>query len=154
MKKIIISIAIGLSLFSCQSENRIYSENQELSPEVEWLKSDVKTFKVKIDDILSSYNQTIFFRYAEGFSSKSLNVKVTEISPSNKTTVEHFELIVVDENGEYIGEPAVSIWDSEHLVAKSKKFNEKGTYTFIFEPETPKQKVDFAMEIGLAFDKN
>ncbi len=152
MKKIIAIVAIVFILVSCKSKNRIFSENQELSPQMEWLKSDLKTFKVKIDDINQNYKLSLAFRYAEGFQSKTIKVKLTEISPSKKKTIKIYDLKVLNEKGEYIGEPGLDIWDSEHLVEKDKKYLEKGKYTYKIEHQMPSEVVNMAMEIGLILD--
>ena len=152
MKKIIGIIAILFILVSCQSKNRIFSENQELSPQMEWLKSDLKTFNVKIDDINQNYKLSLAFRYAEGFQSKTIKVKLTEISPSKKKTIKIYDLKVLNEKGEYIGEPGLDIWDSEHLIEQNKKYLEKGVYTYKIEHQMPSDVVNMAMEIGLILD--
>ena len=152
MKKIIGIIAIVFILVSCQSKNRIFSENKELSPQMEWLKSDLKTFNVKIDDINQNYKLSLAFRYAEGFQSKTIKVKLTEISPSKKKSIKIYDVKVLNEKGESIGEPGLDIWDSEHLVEKDKKYLEKGIYTYKIEHQMPTEVVNMAMEIGLILD--
>lgn len=153
MKKFLTFLAVTTTLLACQPENRIYVEHQKLSPDTEWLKKDVREFKVPINDNNMSYNMSISFRYANGYQYQTANVKVTETSPSGKETVSKYELKVREANGDYIGEPGYDIWDSEHLVEPNKKFAEKGTYTYVIEQNTPVDPLPFAMEIGLILDK-
>lgn len=152
MKSIVSLASVAIIFIGCQSKSRIYSENQELSPQMEWLKSDVKTFKVKIDDPKKSYKLSLAFRYAEGYSSKLLKVSVIEISPTKKEKVVKYDLKIINEKGEYIGEPGLDIWDSEHLVEQNKKYQEKGVYTYKIEHQMPSDVVNMAMEIGLIVD--
>jgi len=154
MKKLITFLAITSILFACQPKNRVYVENQKLSPDTEWLKKDVREFKVPIDDIDMVYNLSVSFRYANGYQYPTANVKVTETSPSGKETVANYELKVRKANGDYIGEAGYDIWDSEHLVEPNKKYTEKGTYTYKIEQNTPVDPLPFAMEIGLILDKS
>ncbi|MCH2223728.1 MAG: gliding motility lipoprotein GldH [Crocinitomicaceae bacterium] len=153
MKKITTLFAIAICLLSCKSENHVYSEHQELSPAVEWLKKDSREFKVPIKDNSIPYNFTLAFRYAEGYQYPTANVKVTETSPSGIETVKEYELKVRDENDDYIGEAGFDIWDSEHLVEPNKKYSETGTYTYVIEQNTPVDPLNFAMEIGIVLDK-
>jgi gliding motility-associated lipoprotein GldH len=153
MKKIILTVFVGLSLLSCQSEDRVFSDNQELSPSVEWLKSDVKTFTVPVENIEDQYNLSLAFRFTEGFPYKILKVKVTEISPSKKESSKEYDLKIVNEKGEYIGEPGLDIWDSEHLIEENLKYTEKGKYTYKIEHVMPTDVVNMAMEIGVVLDK-
>ena len=152
MKSIVSLAFVAIIFIGCQSKSRIYSENQELSPQMEWLKSDVKTFKVKIDDPKKSYKLSLAFRYAEGYSRKLLKVSVIEISPTKKEKVVKYDLKIINQKGEYIGEPGLDIWDSEHLVEQNKKYQEKGIYTYKIEHQMPSDVVNMAMEIGLIVD--
>ena len=153
MKKLLSIIAIGTLLVACQPEGRIYNEHQELSPEVEWLKKDIRTFKVPITDNDIAYKMSLSFRFATGYQYQTANVKVTEISPSGKETVNEYELKVREANGEYIGDPGLDIWDSEHVVEYKKIFEEKGTYTYVIEHVMPTDPMVGVMEIGMILDK-
>ena len=153
MRKLLTILAVTASLLACQPENRIYIEHQELSPEIEWLKKDVREFKVPIEDNSIAYNMSLSFRYASGYQYQTANVKVTETSPSGKEIVKEYELKVRESNGDYIGEVGYDIWDSEHLVEPNKKYKETGTYTYVIEQNTPVDPLNFAMEIGVILDK-
>ncbi len=153
MRKLITILAITISLLACQSENRIYIEHQELSPEIEWLKKDVREFKVPIEDNSIAYNMSLTFRYVSGYQYQTVNVRVTETSPGGKEIVKEYELKVREANGDYIGEAGYDIWDSEHLVEPNKKYKETGTYTYVIEQNTPVDPLNFAMEIGVILDK-
>lgn len=134
--------------------NDVYFEqNQELSPKLEWQKSDKKTFNVKVDDLASKFQMKLNFRYIEGFSHKTFKVKVTEISPSRVKTVNSYELEIISPDGEYIGEPALDIWDSQHEIGAPISFKEKGNYTYVIEYEGETSALAFAMEIGIVLEK-
>ncbi len=152
MRKWIIWIIAPALLMACQPEGRVFVEHQELSPQVEWLKDDVKTFKVPIDTA-GTYDMSLSFRYANGYQYRMAMVKVTEISPSGEEAVDGYELKVRDESGGYIGEPGYDIWDSEHLVEPGKVFAETGTYTYHIEHNMPNDPLNYAMEIGLILDE-
>lgn len=152
MRKWIAIIFAPLSLIACQPEGRIFVEHQELSPQVEWLKDDVKTFEVPIDSA-GTYDMSLSFRYANGYQYRMAMVKVTEVAPSGKEAVYDYELKVRNEKGEYIGEPGYDIWDSEHLVEPGKSFSETGTYTYHIEHNMPTDPLNYAMEIGVILDE-
>ncbi len=138
---------------ACQSEDRVFIEHQELSPELEWLKKDVRTFKVPVADNSLTYDLSLSFRYANGYQYQTANVKVTETSPSGKERVNEYDLKVRETNGDYIGEPGFDIWDSEHVVEANKQYEETGTYTYVIEQNTPVDPLNFAMEVGVILDK-
>lgn len=145
--------ALTFVLLSCQPEGRVYSDHKELSPELEWLQKDKREFKVPIEDTDTTYDLSLSFRYATGFPYKTLNVKVTRVSPKGEESVKAYQLQVRDDKGEYIGDPGLDIWDSEHLVDEGISYEEKGTYTYIVEHSMPQDPVNFAMEIGVIVDK-
>lgn len=153
INKLFAALIVSLGLFSCTPEGRVFSENQELSPQLEWLKKDTREFKVPVDDISSAYDMSITFRFVTGFQHKVAKVKVTETSPSGVELVNEYELTVIKANGEYVGEAGLDIWDSEHLVESDKKYTEKGTYTYKIEHNMSVDPLNYAMEIGLILDK-
>lgn len=153
MKHLIAYLILSCALISCQPEGRVYVEHQELSPEVEWLKADTRTFKVPVEDNSEPFNFSLSFRYATGYQYSVARVSVTETSPSGAVTQKDYELRIRDENGGYIGEPGYDIWDSEHLIEPNKVFLEKGTYTYVIEHTMPDDVLNFAMEIGVILDK-
>ncbi len=153
MNKLFAMLILSIGFISCQPEGRVFSENQDLSPNLEWLKKDVLEFNVPIEDVNSAYDMSIAFRYATGYQFEIAKVKITETSPSGDEVVKEYELKVREDNGDYIGEPALDIWDSEHLIESDKKYSEKGTYTYKVEQNMPADPMNFAMEIGLILDK-
>lgn len=152
MTRIIAILTIIIGLTSCQPKERVYVKHLELSPDIEWLKKDIKEFKVPIEDDSISYNLSLSFRYAHGYQFKVVKVKVTETSPSGNKTTNNYDVQVRDEQGNYIGEPGYDIWDSEHLIEANKKYKETGTYTYTIEQNMPVDPLNLAMEIGVILD--
>ena len=153
MKRLLVILIIAISLFACQPEGRIYVEYQELSPELEWLKKDAREFKVPINDKSIAYNMSLSFRYVNGYEDQVVKVKVTETSPGGIEAVKEYDLKVREENGDYIGEVAYEIWDSEHMVESNKKYKETGSYTYVIEHNMPKDPLNSVMEIGVILEK-
>lgn len=153
IKQLFTLLVIAISFIACQPEGRVYMEHKELSPDLEWLKKDTREFKVPIENTETPYNLSLSFRYATGYQFDVAKVKVTEISPSGLETAKEYELKVKNDKGGYIGEPGLDIWDSEHLIEENKKYEEKGTYTYVIEHVMPQNPLNFAMEIGVILDK-
>ena len=116
MKRLLTFLAIATGMIACQPKGQIYMKHQELSPKIEWLRKDTREFKVPIEDNSFTYEMSLSFRYVHGYQFQVAKVKVTETSPSGKETVKEYNLIVREDNGDYIGETGYDIWDSEHLV--------------------------------------
>ena len=153
MKQLITSLFISILLLSCQPEGRVFIEHQELSPELEWLKDDVRSFKVPVEDNNKSYDMSLSFRFANGYQYELARVSVTEISPSGTETIKEYELTVRHADGSYKGEPGYDIWDSEHVIETNKTYSKKGTYTYKIKHIMPVDALNFAMEIGVILDE-
>lgn len=146
-------VMLSVFLMGCQPEGRVFVEHKELSPMLEWLKKDVIEFEVAIENKADVYNMSLAFRYATGYEHESLRVKVIEKSPSGKLKAKEYELKLKDKKGNYIGDPALIFFDSEHLVETNFIFNETGTYVFSIEHLMDQDPVQNAMEIGFILDK-
>ncbi|MFB6306037.1 MAG: gliding motility lipoprotein GldH [Flavobacteriales bacterium] len=146
-------LLILVALVSC-NRNKIYEEHKELSPNVQWKKEDVRKFEVPIKDTDKKYDLSLALRYVSGYPWKKAVIKVKEISPSGKVTEKKHELKIKDENGDYIGEPGMDIWDSTHLVEEGKKYKESGTYTYKLQHAMPKDPFPFVMEAGVIVEIN
>ena len=96
---------------------------------------------------------SLSFRYAEGYQYQYAKVKVTETSPSGKKTGKEYDLKVRKDNGDYIGDAGLDIWDSDHLIESGKKYPEAGTYTYVIEHNMPVDPLPYAMEIGIILDE-
>lgn len=153
MKGLLIAPIFVFFLISCHPGNREYVKHKDLSPGVEWLKKDVREFKVPVEDINTAYNMLLTFRYVTGFRHQFVKVQVTEISPDGSKNVKTYDLKVREVNGQYIGDPGYDIWDSEHLVEAGKRYKEPGTYTYRIEHVMPVDPLNLAMEIGVILDR-
>lgn len=153
MRKLVTILILALGLLACQPEGQIYNEHKELSPGLEWLKKDVREFKVPIDDNSVSYNVSLSFRYLSSFQPHVVKVKVTEIDPDGNEIVEEYDLKVRDEGGDYIGEFAYEIWDSKHLIVPGKNYSKPGLYTYLVEHNMDTAPLKNAMEIGMIVEK-
>lgn len=152
MRNVLLMLACAIAFASC-NPNRIYKDHQALSPNVEWLKKDARTFKVPIQDTSATYNLFIAFRYANGIPYRDVLVNLDMKLPSGKSTSSKHKLTIVDEKGDYIGDGSVDIWDSEHLIWENKKFSATGYYEITLSHEMPAENLIYAMEIGIVVDK-
>lgn len=152
MRYLFIILSACFLLSGC-NEDCVFVEHQELSPNLEWKSEDVITFEVLIEDNSIAYNQSIAFRYATAFPYNNLLINITETSPGGVVTQRDYEIDVIDENMDYIGDPGGDIWDLEQVIESNKKFNETGTYTYTIQHIMQNDPVQLAMEIGMVLDK-
>ncbi|MCH7535193.1 MAG: hypothetical protein IH948_05525 [Bacteroidetes bacterium] len=151
MRNLLVVAITSFCLLAC-NENRIYSDNETLSPDYEWKKVDTREFEVPVENIDIAYNLSLSFRFATGFQFPNMKVQVTETSPGGEETINVYDLKIMGEK-EYLGDVSGDIWDSEHLIVPNKKYEEKGTYKYKLEHVMPQDPLNFAMEIGVILDK-
>jgi gliding motility-associated lipoprotein GldH len=150
----IFALAIALiGLVSCEKEGRVYNENQDLSPLVEWLQVDSREFIVPIAAAGDEFDMSISFRYIYGYQHNVTKVKMTETTPGGEVNSYELALTCRDELGDYIGFAGGDIWDSEHLVFPKKKFEEAGNYTYKLEHAMEQEPLQYCLEIGVILDE-
>lgn len=140
-------------LASCSNENTLYEENKALSPELEWKQEDVRTFSFTNTDTESVVNETVLFRYANGYQFDKMIVEVIKEAPSGEKEIDTLEMQIRQANGDYIGEAGYDIWDSSHPYKSDVVNGENGSYTYTFRHLMPVDPVQMTMEIGLKIDK-
>jgi gliding motility-associated lipoprotein GldH len=151
--KLLFAAMVSGLLLSCQPSDRVFIEHRDLSPELEWKREDARTFEVPIEDPNATYKMLIGFRFATGFPYQYAKVRVLEQTPSGNTSENVYSLKIRENNGDYIGEPGLDIWDSEHLVEPTKNYKEKGTYTYTISHDMEKEIMPLSMEVSLILDK-
>ena len=152
MKYTVILLLVAFFFTAC-NENRIYRDNEPLSPNLEWKKSDFREFEIRVDDTSILYNLGVAFRYVHGYPFNTVNLQITETNSFGEETVEVYEIAVREENGDYIGEPGYDIWDVEQLIEADKEYSKSGMYLYKTEHLMPQDPLGFTMEIGLFLDK-
>lgn len=149
MKKIVIILLATISLTACKN-NVLYKE-YSTTENLEWNKSDVKTFTYNNTDDSSKVDVYFGVRYAQGFQFNALFVNLIE-----KTPVGNFNyplsIQIRDEKGANIGDGSGDIWDIE-IPVKQNVTLAKGTYTFVATHNMPVNKVHMVMEVGCIIKK-
>jgi len=149
----LVFFSIAVSITSCQPEGRTYVKHQTLSADLAWMKEDVKSFEIPIEDTSKVYAMSLAYRYANGYQFDRLVVHLTEKSPSGVVTENERTIKIRDVAGNYIGEPGYDIWDCEEIIDTPKRFDEKGNYSYQISHKMPQDQLHFGMEIGLILDE-
>jgi gliding motility-associated lipoprotein GldH len=152
--KLIILFFLSLCLIGCQDERTLFSEHQKFDGELEWKKSDIKSFEVDLPNIVDQTEVMLSFRCATGYFYNVIWIKMTETSPSGKKQERVLEIPVRDAKGEFYGEKGFDIVDIDMILDSAKTFDEKGKWTYAFEQAMDQvESLDFPMELGLTVRK-
>jgi gliding motility-associated lipoprotein GldH len=133
MLKYIVGVFSLTMLLSCQPEGRVYNEFKVLSPNLEWLKKDVRVFSIPVSQSEIGYNLSLSFRHSDAYMRNNLKVKITETSPSGVEKVLNHTVKLKDESGKFVGEPGFDIWDVEDVIESNYQYLEIGTYEYKIE---------------------
>jgi gliding motility-associated lipoprotein GldH len=140
-----------LAVFS--SCSRFYREFLPVEGYV-WEKTDVKKFKVKIEDNSKAYNLLIWIRHHAESPIAALPLRVKVTAPSGKTA---FEADVDQEfrktDGSLVGEAGGDYCDNEKMLKDKFKFDEKGEYTFEITLDSEDPKLPGILHVGLIVDE-
>jgi len=148
MKKNIFIILIIVSFSACTETYRSFQKIEDMK----WHKSDVKIFKVEIEES-GNYDLTFAFRYATLYPFKNIKVTIAKKTPKGEILTKDAEFMVVDENNKYIGDVGGDIWDLENYFAQNE-FLEKGEYEFYIQHNMQNDPVIVVMEVGLIIEKH
>lgn len=154
MKKIWIVLFTAAIFVACTPENRVYKDRQDLSPNIEWVKDDVKTFEFEIKDKKPSHTLTLELRFISGYPFNDAKVKAKFIAPSGESKVKNYQITIKDENGEYLGNPGLDLWDIAQVVDEDLNFKEEGKYKVEFTHSMPIDPYPYVMDLGVIIDQN
>jgi hypothetical protein len=76
------------------------------------------------------------------------------ISPSGEVIQKEYTLKIKDDEGNYIGEAGMDLWDSNHLADPQLNLHEIGEYTIKLTHNMAMNPLPYVMELGVIIDKN
>lgn len=117
-----------------------------------WRKSEAKNFELEVEKPISATGKMVL-RYVEGYQFDNAMVKISYVSPSKQLNEATYQIKVKDQNGDYLGEPALEMWDVEYEIPNKFALTEAGTYQFKLEHVMPVDNLPFVLEVGFVLKK-
>lgn len=142
---------ITIFLFSSCNPNKVFEEHQELSANLIWPKNESKTFQVEIEQE-SDYQISIALRHVTGFPFKKVSFTLLHSSNEQPQSNTIYTISIADENNEYLGEPALDIWDRSEVIEKNIHLT-KGEHIFEISHNMPIDTLTHVMEVGIIVEK-
>ena len=136
-------------LFSCSDQRTVFEQHQELSDNIQWNRSDIKSFTIPISDNSKPFRFLVAFRYATGFYYANMLMRLTETDPEGNITITDLDIPTRNEKGEWIGDAGYDIMDLEYEIMNEKNFPVLGNYTYTIEHTMAEDTLHYAMEVGL-----
>ena len=140
------TLSIALLVSSLLSCSLIY-EFRDIK-EIEgwrWSGSESFTFTYTTEED-KTLDGTLLFRHVQGFQYPEVSFRI-EIESEQGVWDTTFVVPIRDQNGDYLGEGSVDLWDVEHAVFNARRFA-AGTHTIRIHQNTA-DPLPLAMEVGI-----
>ena len=111
-----------------------------------WNKSDVRTFEGEVSKS-GNYDVYVLFRHVQGFPYQDMSLHM-KFETSDTNLSQEVIIPVVGDDGEYLGEGSVDIWDIEHLVYPAIPL-QAGKCTFTIAHTMDREDLQLVMEVGV-----
>lgn len=152
MKKqyLIAFLLLSTVLFSCSEKpyyEKVYSFDNN-----EWKQDQKATFKVNIDDTVSSYRFVLTLRTTTEYAYNNVWLFWNSKTPLKEDVREPFELKIVDEEGSWIGKNSGTIVENQ-LSFSRRKISVPGEYIFTIEQGVTESVLANVLDIGLSVYK-
>jgi gliding motility-associated lipoprotein GldH len=138
---------VCLLITSCDRA-KIYEKHLD-NDRITWNRFDVKTFKVEIEDISSSYDFYIAIRHITGFPLDHIDIQFNIYTPSGETRMLEQTLRLKDDNDNWLGNGMGDLWDFSRLLREDFRFNQAGTCTVEISSSMPQVDLQGIMQVGL-----
>ena len=146
-KAVILLPLICLLLASCD-EAKIYEKHLD-NDRITWNRFDVKTFKVDIEDISSSYDFYIAIRHITAFPLDHIDIEFNIYAPSGEVRMLEQTIKLKDDKDNWLGEGMGDLWDVTRLIREDFRFSEPGTCTVEISSAMPQADLPGILQVGL-----
>lgn len=150
MKKLFLISCITILLASC-SKSPFYEKSYSFKNGV-WNLNEKPYFKVAIEDTTKSYNFTLTLRVATSYAYNNIWFYLNSKTPSGLKAREPFELKITYPDGRWIGKKTGSIVETQ-IYFKSRKFAEKGDYTFVLEQAVIQENLKDVLDVVFSVEE-
>ncbi|NQY04863.1 MAG: hypothetical protein HRT68_01350 [Flavobacteriaceae bacterium] len=116
--------------FVACNPNQIYRETNKELPLNRWMRNDPQVFTAKIVNINELYDVNLNFGHIYGFQFKEVPMEITIETPSGELIKKEFNLQILNDQKEDIGDCLGDICDVKYTFLESYDFQEQGNYTF------------------------
>ncbi len=146
-KAVVLLPLICLLLVSCDKA-KIYEKHLD-NDRITWNRFDVKTFKVDIEDISSSYDFYIAIRHITAFPLDHIDIEFNIYTPSGEVRLLEQTIKLKDGEGNWLGDGMGDMWDFTRLIREDFRFNEAGTCTVEISSTMPQADLPGILQVGL-----
>jgi gliding motility-associated lipoprotein GldH len=148
---LLIIIFIILALLSSCDQNQVFDEVVAVPPEG-WSESDTLSFNVAITDTSAIYDVLLHIRNEKTYAYSNLWLFVETTAPNGQTIHDTLEVILADDEGEWLGRGIGNVNTLLLPYITQVKFKYRGIYTFSIIQGMRDTMLENVLNIGLRID--
>lgn len=151
LRSIVFMLLTLIIVASCNT-GKLYDKNKPIE-NYSWQISDQKKFDVNVQDSLSLYRFFVSVRHTGDYKYNNLYLFLNTIYPNNTIARDTIELVLTDNEGNWVGEGLSNLKFVQRSVKKGIRFQQKGVYSFIIEHGMRDNPLDGVANIGICIEK-
>lgn len=156
MKTIIPGTALfllaALFLTGC-SDNSIYDRYEPCEEEA-WDASDIKEFKVEINDTFNSFDFWFNVRATTDYPYSNLYVFMDTKMPDGTAARDTIEVFLADNSGKWLGKGIGKVKENAFLLRRDIVFPVKGDYLFRIEQAMREERLKGVTDVGIRISRS
>jgi gliding motility-associated lipoprotein GldH len=146
-----IILASFVMLSSCNN-NIVYTDSA-VFPGKRWELMNILSFRVPVDDTLSSNNVTFTIRSGSSYPYRNIYLFVKTVSPDGNSITDTLEYFLADEKGKWYGRGFGDVHELNLPYKSNVFFPRKGIYQFNIQHGMRKEILDGISDIGVRIEK-
>jgi gliding motility-associated lipoprotein GldH len=146
-----VFLASFVMLSSCNN-NIVYIDSAAL-PGKKWELMNILSFRVPVDDTLSTNNVTFTIRSGSSYPYRNIYLFVKTVSPDGNSITDTLQYNLADEKGKWYGRGFGDVHELNLPYKSNIFFPRKGTYQFNIQHGMRKEELDGIYDIGLRIEK-
>jgi gliding motility-associated lipoprotein GldH len=139
-----------MSLPGCHSRN-FFEQNQAIVKE-EWFASDIKEYKIDVNDTNSYFNFYLNVRNNNNYPFANLYVFLETRFPDSTKARDTLELQLADVTGKWLGKGTSRYKYNSFILRKAMRFVKPGEYKFRLEQGMRRDTLEGISEVGIKLD--
>ncbi len=148
----IVALTTCLFLYSC-TQIDTFEKNIQI-PKHEWSYSLQPEIRFTITDTVSAYNIFVTLRHTDAYAYKNIWLFISTQQPGDSSFhKERFELLLQNQNGEWIGTGMSDIWEVRYPLFSNILFKKQGTYTIRLQQTMRDNPLLHIMNAGIRIEK-
>jgi gliding motility-associated lipoprotein GldH len=122
-------------------------------PGKRWELMNILSFRVPVDDTLSSNNVTFTIRSGSAYPYRNIYLFVKTVSPDGSSKTDTLEYFLADEKGKWYGKGFGDIHELNLPYRSNVFFPRRGIYQFNIQHGMRKENLEGIYDIGLRIEK-